>query len=149
VAAVTPLLVLWPAAGAAVVLSRPGWRRWFGLGYLASYAAAALALLIVQNFKEVVWAENAYAGLTVPVQLAVAARDVAGPIPTESHAEDETALVRAVLAKRLLGRELEFRVEGRVCRVEIALPGIGSPIPAGGAGLEQVTAGPNSVFACR
>jgi hypothetical protein len=103
----------------------------------------------VQNFREVVWAENVYAGLTVPVQLAAAAHDVAAPIPPEAQAEDETALVRAVLAKRLLGRELEFRVEGKLCDVDIALSGVGSPVAPRGAGLEQVTAGPNSVFSCR
>jgi hypothetical protein len=146
--AITPLLVLFPAAGAAALLSASGGRRWLGMAYLGVYAAVGVSLVVAQGWREVAWVDNPYGGLTVSVQRAAAADDVAAEIPPLSRPEDEKALVKAVLAKRLLGRELEFRVDGKRCSVEIVLSGIDPPVNVSSP-VTSIPAGPNSILLCR
>jgi hypothetical protein len=87
-------------------------------------------------------------GMSVSYQVEKVREHLArGELPP-SGPGDESALTRAVVAKRLFGRELLFSVYGMACRVEIPLTGLAPP-PQVPPDTRVLPLASNSVFLCR
>ena len=145
--AVVPFCCLWAGAGAGRLLAAGGPWRALTLAYLVAFCGGATALLLTQLREPVLHPVMPWNGMNVAYQVKLVREELARADLPGSGPGDESALTRAVVARRLFGRELWFNVYGMKCRVEIRLTGLGPPQEQP-PGTRVLPLAANSVFVC-
>ena len=144
VATVIPFVCLIPGGGLGWMLSRAPRFRVPALSYLLLYATASFAIMLAELKTPVLHPVMPWNGMNVAVQLERTQEDLDRGEPVHSHSGDDDALIRSILARRVLGKELSFKVNKRRCKAEIYLSGFAPP-PTDRLTLRL---GNNSVFVC-
>ena len=144
VATVIPFVCLIPGGGMGWLLSRARRFRMPALGYLAVYAVTGFAILQAELKRPVLHPVMPWNGMNVGLQLERTQADLDHGKPVRSRPGDDDALIRSILARRVLGKELSFKVNKRYCKAEIYLSGFAAPPPD----HATVPLGNNSVFVC-
>ncbi|WP_224362461.1 hypothetical protein [Hyalangium versicolor] len=149
VQAVVPFFCLWAGAGAGWLLAAGGLRRVLTLGYLVAYCGVGVALLIIELREPVLHPVMPWNRMSVAYQVELVRQHLArGDVPPSGY-WDESAFTRAVVAKRLFGREMRFNVYGMQCTTEIRLTGLEPPPTQLPPGTVVMTLAANTIFLCQ